>query len=207
MVAGQAERRAALERPYYEPDQDMVEHIVHSLLRRYGVVFWRLLQREAAWLPAWRDILRVLRRLEARGDVRGGRFVAGASGEQFALPEAVAMLRETRRAPASGALVSVSGADPLNLVGVIRPGAKVPALNNRVLYRDGVAVATLVGGEIQWIERLEGGDIATAEAMLIQRRIGSPLSALLRVSALSRLRLARGCASQGSVRLQVPKAQ
>jgi len=67
----------------------MVEHIVHSLLRRYGVVFWRLLQREAAWLPAWRDMLRVLRRLEARGDIRGGRFVASVSGEQFALPDAV----------------------------------------------------------------------------------------------------------------------
>ncbi|MDQ6922850.1 MAG: DEAD/DEAH box helicase, partial [Pseudomonadota bacterium] len=146
---------AAAKRDYYEPDQDMVEHIVHSLLRRYGVVFWRLLQREAAWLPAWRDLLRVLRRLEARGDIRGGRFVAGASGEQFALPEAVAMLRDTRRAASTGALVSVSGADPLNLVGVIAPGTKVPALlNNRVLYRDGVAIATLIAGEIQWIESL-----------------------------------------------------
>ena len=62
---------------------------MHALLRRYGVVFWQLLQREAAWLPPWRDLLRVLRRLEARGDIRGGRFVAGVSGEQFALPEAV----------------------------------------------------------------------------------------------------------------------
>ncbi len=77
----------------------MVEHVVHALLRRYGVVFWRMLQREAAWLPPWRDLLRVLRRLEARGDIRGGRFVAGVSGEQFALPEAVKMLRDTRRAP------------------------------------------------------------------------------------------------------------
>ncbi len=172
---------AASKRPYYEPDLDMVEHIVHSLLRRYGVVFWRLLQREAAWLPAWRDMLRVLRRLEARGDIRGGRFVAGASGEQFALPEAIGMMRETRRAPASGTLVSLSGADPLNLVGVIAPGAKVPALlNNRVLYRDGVAIASLVAGEIQWIESLEPAAARAAEDALIRRKIGSPLLVYLK---------------------------
>lgn len=172
---------AAAKRAYYEPDQDMVEHVVHSLLRRYGVVFWRLLQREAAWLPAWRDMLRVLRRLEARGDIRGGRFVAGASGEQFALPEAVAMLRDTRRAASTGTLVSVSGADPLNLVGVIAPGTKVPALlNNRVLYRDGVAIATLVAGEIQWIENLAPAEARAAENALVKRQIGSPLLAYLR---------------------------
>ncbi|MEP6996169.1 MAG: DEAD/DEAH box helicase [Betaproteobacteria bacterium] len=168
-------------RPYYEPDQDMVEHIVLSLLRRYGVVFWRLLQREAAWLPAWRDILRVLRRLEARGDIRGGRFVAGVSGEQFALPEALSTLRETRRAPASSTLVSVSGADPLNLVGVIGSGARIPALlNNRVLYRDGVAIATLVAGEIRWIESLEPAEARAAEDALVKRKIASPLLAYLK---------------------------
>ena len=172
---------AATKRAYYEPDQDMVEHIVHALLRRYGVVFWRLLQREAAWLPAWRDMLRVLRRLEARGDIRGGRFVAGSSGEQFALPEAITMLRDTRRAETSGVLVSVSGADPLNLVGVIAPGAKLPALlNNRVLYRDGVAIATLAGGEITWLEDLEPADARAAESALVKRQVGSPLLAYLR---------------------------
>jgi ATP-dependent Lhr-like helicase len=172
---------AATKRAYYEPDQDMVEHIVHSLLRRYGVVFWRLLQREAAWLPAWRDMLRVLRRLEARGDIRGGRFVAGSSGEQFALPEAITMLRDTRRADSPGVLVSVSGADPLNLVGVIAPGAKVPALlNNRVLYRDGVAIATLTGGEITWLEDLAPADARAAESALVKRQVGSPLLAYLR---------------------------
>ena len=105
-----------------------LEHIAHTLLRRYGVVFWRVLQREAAWLPPWRDLLRVLRRLEARGDIRGGRFVAGVSGEQFALPEAVQALRETRRTAMTGELVAVSGADPLNLVGVLasrRQGSRV----------------------------------------------------------------------------------
>src|SRR6185312_10860768 len=92
-----------------EYDQPTLEHIAHTLLRRYGVVFWRGLQREASWLPPWRELLRVLRRLEARGDIRGGRFVAGISGEQFALPEAVQALRESRRAPMTGELIAVSG--------------------------------------------------------------------------------------------------
>ena len=142
-----------------------VEHIVHTLLRRYGVVFWRLLLREAAWLPSWREMLRVLRRLEARGDIRGGRFVADVSGEQFALPEAVGSLREARRAPLSGTWVAVSGADPLNLVGVIVPGAKVPALtsNRGALYRDGAAVAALVAGETQWVQALEPREMREAE--------------------------------------------
>ena len=102
---------------------DAVEHVARTLLRRYGVVFWRLLEREAGWLPPWRDLLRVYRRLEARGEIRGGRFVAGFSGEQFALPEAIGLLREMRRRPKSGEWVSLSGADPLNLVGILTPGA------------------------------------------------------------------------------------
>ena len=114
--------------------------MARTLLRRYGVVFWRLLAREAEWLPPWRDLLRVYRRLEARGEIRGGRFVAGFSGEQYALPDAIGLLREVRRRPASGELVSLSGADPLNLAGILTPGAKLAALTgNRLLFRDGVA--------------------------------------------------------------------
>jgi ATP-dependent Lhr-like helicase len=154
---------------------------VRTLLRRYGVVFWRLLEREAAWLPPWRDLLRMLRRLEARGEVRGGRFVASVTGEQFALPEAVAMLRETRRAPLTGTWISLSGADPLNLVGTIVPGPRVPAVTgNRVLYRDGVAVATLIGGETQWIGALELQERRDAQSALIKRQPGSPLLAYLK---------------------------
>src|SRR4029077_19160853 len=78
-------------------DAEAVEHAARALLLRYGVVFWRLLEREAGWLAPWRELLRVYRRLEARGEIRGGRFVAGFSGEQFALPEAIGALRETRR--------------------------------------------------------------------------------------------------------------
>jgi ATP-dependent Lhr-like helicase len=135
---------------------ETVEHIAWTLLRRYGVVFWRMLEREAAWLPPWRDLLRVYHRLEARGEIRGGRFVAGLSGEQFALPEAIGLLRKTRKQDMDGALVCVCGADPLNLVGSVAPGAKVPALTgNRVLYRDGVPAATLVAGEVNFLIELE----------------------------------------------------
>jgi ATP-dependent helicase Lhr and Lhr-like helicase len=135
---------------------EQIEHVARTLLLRYGVVFWRLIEREAAWLPPWRDLLRVYRRLESRGDIRGGRFVAGFSGEQFALPDAVGMLRELRRQPASGALVSLSGADPLNLVGILTPGPKLPALTgNRLLYRDGLPIALLAAGEVQFLETLD----------------------------------------------------
>jgi ATP-dependent Lhr-like helicase len=85
-----------------------VEYAARTLLSRYGVVFWRLLTQEPGWLPPWRDLLRVYRRLEARGEIRGGRFVAGFSGEQFALPDAVGSLREVRRRPASGQWVLLS---------------------------------------------------------------------------------------------------
>ena len=87
-------RRAPPAQPASGSDSEAVEHLARTLLRRYGVVFWRLLEREAGWLPPWRDLLRVYRTLERRGEIRGGRFVAGFSGEQFALPEAVGALRE-----------------------------------------------------------------------------------------------------------------
>jgi len=96
--------------PLAAAEGEAIEHLAHTLLRRYGVVFWRLLEREAAWLPPWRDLLRVYRRLEARGDIRGGRFVAGFAGEQFALPDAIGLLREIRRRPATEALVLASPA-------------------------------------------------------------------------------------------------
>jgi hypothetical protein len=100
-------------------------------------------------LPALRpfDPGRVYRRLEARGEIRGGRFVAGFSGEQYALPEAVGLLRETRRQPVSDQWVSLSGADPLNLAGILTPGPRLAALTgNRLIYRDGVPIAVLSGG-------------------------------------------------------------
>jgi ATP-dependent Lhr-like helicase len=136
-----------------------LEHIARVLLRRYGVVFWRLLEREADWLPPWRELLRVYHRLEARGEIRGGRFVTGISGEQFALPEAVGLLREVRRRPAAGELIRVSGSDPLNLAGTLLPGEKVPALpGNRLLYRDGVPVATRIAGKVEFRDVPDEGE-------------------------------------------------
>src|SRR2546425_482341 len=127
------------------PEDQLAEAVAWQLLRRYGVVFRRVVTRETLLVP-WRDLLRVYRRLEARGEVRGGRFVGGFSGEQYALPEAVGLLRSVRRQATSGALVTVSGADPLNLVGIITPGDALPALaTNRVLYRDGIPVAVKEG--------------------------------------------------------------
>ena len=103
-----------------------VELQAWALLRRYGVVFRRLLARETNAAP-WRELARVYRRLEARGEIRGGRFVTGMSGEQFALADAVDRLREVRRTPLNGALIAISAADPLNLAGIVTPGDRVPA--------------------------------------------------------------------------------
>jgi ATP-dependent Lhr-like helicase len=119
---------------------DLVEARARQYVRRYGVVFRDLLQREPG-LPAWRDLLRVYRRLEMRGDLRGGRIVGGFVGEQFAAPEALESLRALRRESGSGQTVRVSAVDPLNLVGVITPGPRVPAvLGHHVEYRDGVPI-------------------------------------------------------------------
>ena len=145
------------------------EHVARTLLRRYGVVFWRLLTREADWLPPWRDLLRVYRRLEARGEIRGGRFVAGFSGEQYALPEAVGLLRQTRRRPPAGHWASLSGADPLNLIGILTPGARLAALTgNRVLYRDGVPVAVLAGGKVQFLVTMDAAAQWDAQTRLLR---------------------------------------
>ena len=147
-----------------------IEHVAHTLLKRYGVVFWRLLAREAASLPPWRELLRCLRRLEARGEIRGGRFVAGMSGEQFALPEAVDSLRDARRNSETVEWAAVSGTDPLNLVGVLTPGDKLAAIsNNRLLYRQGVPVAIMSSGEIQFLEELDKSERQHARDMLLRR--------------------------------------
>ncbi|MFS2092355.1 DEAD/DEAH box helicase [Pseudomonas sp. Pseusp11] len=141
------------QRPTSTPTETL-EHIAMTLLRRYGVVFWRLLEREADWLPSWRELLRTFHRLEARGEIRGGRFVSGLAGEQFALPEAIPLLREVRRRPHDGSLIAVCGVDPLNLAGTLLPGVKVPALaSNRLVYRDGLPAAAEIAGKQQfWLE-------------------------------------------------------
>jgi ATP-dependent Lhr-like helicase len=156
-----------------------VELCARVLLRRYGVVFRRLLTRESL-APPWRELLAVYRRLEARGEIRGGRFVAGMSGEQFALPEAVGDLRRVRRTEPRGMLVAVSAADPLNLVGIVTPGARVPAVaSNRVVYRDGVPLAARIAGEIEVLASWDGLSLLEVERALVRRRLAPALRAYL----------------------------
>jgi ATP-dependent Lhr-like helicase len=162
---------------------EQVERIARVLLRRYGVVFRRLMDREGMTLP-WRDLLRALRRLEARGEIRGGRFVAGVSGEQFALNEAVSALRSIRRKESEGALISVSAADPLNLIGIVLPGARVPVIpSNRILYRDGVPIAVLEAGQERYLVDLEKAAEWPARKALIHRPVPPQLKAYLGRSA------------------------
>ncbi len=118
----------------------MEEAMARQLLRRYGVIFRDLLAREGR-APAWRVLLGIYRRLEARGEIRGGRFVSGFIGEQFALPEAVDALRAVRRKRDEVETVIVTAADPLNLVGILTPGARIsPYANQVIAYRAGVPV-------------------------------------------------------------------
>src|SRR5207245_7508043 len=115
-------------------DREAIEAVAHKLLQRYGVVFRKLLDRESITVP-WRDLLRVFRRLEARGEIRGGRFVGGFSGEQFASADAVHLLRSIRRTTVDGTMFSISAADPLNMLGIVVPGPRLsPAASNRLLY-------------------------------------------------------------------------
>lgn len=148
--AGGAEGRWSLfpvSVPVDEPDR-LAEALAEQLLARWGVVFRDVVARENLAIP-WREIVWALRRLEARGSVRGGRFVAGFSGEQFALPEAVESLRAVKRKPTEGEVVRVSASDPLNLVGILTPGSRVPASRNQfVQYRDGVPIRPEDGREV-----------------------------------------------------------
>ena len=122
-----------------------VEAQAWALLRRYGVVFRRLLSRETNGFP-WRELIRVYRRLEARGEIRGGRFVSGMTGEQFAVIDAVSQLREIRRTPADGRLLVIGAVDPLNLAGIVTTGERVRAVaSSRLVYREGVPIAVLEG--------------------------------------------------------------
>jgi ATP-dependent Lhr-like helicase len=129
-----------------------VELFARALLKRYGIVFRRLLERES-FDVSWYELGRLYRRLEARGEIRGGYFVGGVSGEQFALPEAIGALRSIRKTEPTGELISISGADPLNLAGVLTPGPRVAAItSNRILLRDGAPVAAFESGQIISLE-------------------------------------------------------
>jgi ATP-dependent Lhr-like helicase len=153
-----------------------VEACAWALLRRYGVVFRRLLAREAN-APPWRALTRVYRRLEARGEIRGGRFVTGVSGEQFALPDAVDRLRETRRTAPDGRLVVISAADPLNLTGILTTGERVRTIaTNRLVYRDGLAIAAMEGDYIRQLGEIEDAIAGDVASLLAGRRVPAVLS-------------------------------
>jgi ATP-dependent Lhr-like helicase len=150
-------------------DAELVEFVARTLLKRYGVVCWRLLAREPEWLPPWRELLRVYHRLEARGEIRGGRFIAGLTGEQFALPEAIGLLRGARQKPQDGSLVALCGCDPLNLAGIVLAGARVPnQASARVLFRDGLPIATLVGGQFTALEPMDDAAEWAARSRLLR---------------------------------------
>lgn len=160
-------------------DRAGLEHIAGVLLRRYGVVFRALLSRETA-MPPWQNLLPVFRAMEARGELRGGRFVAGHYGEQFALPGAVDTLRAIRRQPDENEICTVSAADPLNLIGIITPGAKLAALpGNRVLYKAGVPVAVLSGRDTRFLANIDAADEWELKNHLIRRSMPPQLRAYL----------------------------
>ena len=163
-----------------QSDLELAEEVAWVLLRRYGVVFKRLLEREGIAVP-WRVLLRVYHRLEARGEIRGGRFVAGISGEQFALPEAVGMLRSIRREGAQESMISVSAADPLNLAGIITPGPRITAhTGNRILYQDGAPIAALESGETRFLVELTRAIEWQAKAALVRKATRPELRSYLR---------------------------
>ena len=153
-----------------------IEIQARTLLARYGVVSRRVLTREAYAQP-WRILSRVYRRLEARGDIRGGRFVSGLSGEQFALPEAVEHLREVRRTPATHALIVISAIDPLNLAGIVTSGERVAAVaSTRIVYRDGIPLAALEGDYIRPLSTFDPGLAADVASALAGRRVPPVMS-------------------------------
>jgi ATP-dependent Lhr-like helicase len=163
------EGRWSLLGPGIPAPEDLVEPKTKQLLRRYGVLCRELLAREPS-PPPWRDMLFVLRRQESRGEIRGGRFVTGLAGEQFALPEAVDALRSIKRQEPRGLYVRVSGCDPLNLAGILTPGARVPAvLGNRIVYRDGIPVASVEAGEVRILSKVPASEAQTLERLLDER--------------------------------------
>jgi ATP-dependent Lhr-like helicase len=146
--------------------EEAVETQARALLQRYGVIFRRLLTREPNAAP-WRELARVYRRLEARGEIRGGRFVTGMSGEQFALPDAVTHLREIRRTPADGRLTVISACDPLNLIGILTTTDRIRAIaGTRIAYRDGIPVAVMEG---DFLRPFDQPDIEAAAALAGRR--------------------------------------
>jgi ATP-dependent Lhr-like helicase len=150
-----------------DPREAAMEKFARVLLRRYGIVFRRLLERES-FAVTWYELGRIYRRLEARGEIRGGYFVSGVSGEQFALPEAIGLLRSIRKTASRGEPITLSAADPLNLQGVLTPGMRISGFTaNRLLFRDGLPIAALEAGEIRNLSGGHGADLQIENALRV----------------------------------------
>jgi ATP-dependent Lhr-like helicase len=164
-------RWALLEAPPAPPPDDLLEARARQYARRYGIVFRDLLQREPG-APAWRDLLRVYRRLEMRGELRGGRIVGGFVGEQFALPEALDALRAVRRAPQAGEVIRLSACDPLNLTGIITPGDRLRSVAaNRIVYLRGVPVSAMEGDMLRVLAPVDPALAPAVAAAAAGRRV------------------------------------
>jgi ATP-dependent Lhr-like helicase len=154
--------------------ENKAELWAHQYVRRYGILCRELLAREIS-APAWRELLGILRRSEARGELRGGRFTAGLNGEQFALPEAIEALRALRKKESEGQYVRISACDPLNLAGILTPGPRIPAiLGNKILYRDGVPVAAVENGQVRILSKVDAAESSLLDRLLNMRPIREP---------------------------------
>lgn len=162
---------AAMPGDMAENNEDQTVYIANMLLKRYGVVFRKLAEKERL-LFMWYDLLKVYRRMEAQGVIRGGRFVEGYGGEQYALPEAVTMMRAMRDAETINTYISISGADPLNLTGFITSGARVSSLySNRILYHQGVPLAVREGKEVVFLKEMDEETRWNLKKQLIHRDV------------------------------------
>ncbi len=171
VTSGSPEIAPAVKTSASSDQRKITEDWAWQLLRRWGVVFRDLLEREDG-TPNWFGLLQVLRRLEARGEIRGGRFIAGVAGEQFALTDSVQQLRRLRDEGAKQELIVISAADPLNLVGIITREDRIPrTASNRVAYFDGTPVACLQGGEIRWLSDVPRETMAVVLERLRQKSI------------------------------------
>ena len=136
-------------------DEDQLERLVSIYLQRWGVLFRAVLDREA-FAPPWRTLLACLRKMELRGELRGGRFVAGVGGEQFALAETVDALRRLNNENGNDSkYYSIAATDPVNLLNLVQPNKKLPRkLNNRILYQDGIPTAVLEAGKVRFLKEV-----------------------------------------------------
>jgi ATP-dependent Lhr-like helicase len=163
-------------------DEEQSERLISIYLQRWGVLFRSLLDREA-FSPPWRILLAVLRKMELRGTLRGGRFVAGVGGEQFAFPESVDELRKFKKLKepsGSSATYCIAATDPLNLLNLILPNRKLARLlNNRVLYKGGVPIATLDSGEVHFLRDVDIDQQWNLQQMLLKRNFPTRLRSYL----------------------------